>query len=95
MNVFTLMIKNMLTSKITRIVIKKGWKQRASKTKKVRYLLNQAKQTRNTLSDLQRTYYTFEKYLYGENKKKLCRTRGNRTFLKIKKTCTLGDSGFF
>ena len=27
----------------------------------------------------------FEKYLYGENKKKLCRTRGNRTFLKINK----------
>ena len=82
------MIKNMKTSKITRIVIKEGWKQGASKTKKVRYPLNQPKQSANALDELQRTFYALEIYLYGENKKKLCRTRGNHTFHKINKRVT-------
>ena len=42
-----------------------------------------AQKIEKAFSDLQRTYYTFEKYLYGENEKELCSTRGNRTFLKI------------
>ena len=53
----------MKTSKITRIVIKEGWKRGASKTKKVRYPLNQPKQSANALDELQRTFYAFEIYL--------------------------------